>query len=150
MKVILLEEVIGVGEAGAIVEVAGGYGRNFLLPRNLAIHATASNMKNIAQTRSVIAKKQTRIVSEARALAQKLEATALQIPAKAGEEGRLHGTITAHDIAEALKVHGFELDRRKIHLQEPIKVLGSHSVKIKLASEVEANLPLEVVAEAAA
>jgi large subunit ribosomal protein L9 len=150
MKVILLEEVIGVGEAGAIVEVAGGYGRNFLLPRSLAIHATASNMKNIAQTRSVIAKKQSRILSEARALAEKLAALALQMPAKAGEEGRLHGTITAHDIAEALKAKGFEIDRRKIHLQEPIKVLGNHSVKIKLASEVEASLPLEVVAEAAA
>jgi|WetSurMetagenome_2_1015567.scaffolds.fasta_scaffold223395_2 large subunit ribosomal protein L9 len=150
MKVILLEEVIGVGEAGAVVEVAGGYGRNFLLPRNLAISATGSNMKNISQTRAVIAKKQSRNLSEARALAEKLEALALQIPAKAGEEGRLHGTITAHDIAEALKAKGFEIDRRKIHLQEPVKVLGNHSVKIKLASEVEANLPLEVVAEAAA
>ncbi|NIM04357.1 MAG: 50S ribosomal protein L9 [Armatimonadetes bacterium] len=147
MKVILLEEIAGLGEAGTVTEVAGGYGRNFLIPRGLALQATARNMKNLEHTRAEITKKQGRLQSEAQALAQRLESAPLKIPARAGEEGRLHGSITTHDIAEALAAQDIEVDRRKIHLEEPIKVLGSHSVKIKLSKEVEAALTLEVVAE---
>lgn len=147
MKVILLEEMDNLGEAGEIVKVADGYGRNYLMPRGLAIPATPGNMKNLEKTRAEIAKKQSRVKAEAEKLAKDLEANPLQITARAGEEGRLHGSITTQDIAEALQARGTEVDRRKIHLEEPIKVLGSHQVKVRLGPDVEASLPLEVVAE---
>jgi len=149
MKMILLEEVPSLGRAGAVVEVAGGYGRNFLIPGRLALPATPGNMKNLERMRAEIAKKQARFQTEASALAQRLESAPLVMPARAGEEGRLHGSITTHDIAEALAAQGVEVDRRKIHLEEPIKVIGSHPVKIKLNPEVEAALTVEVVPQEA-
>ncbi len=149
MKVILLEAINRVGEAGAVVEVAGGYGRNCLVPKGLAIPATAGNMKNLERTRAAIAKKQARLQTETQALAQRLESAPLVMSARAGEDGRLHGSITTPDIAEALAAQGTEVDRRKIHLEEPIRVVGSHTVKVKLSAEVEAALTVEVQAEAA-
>lgn len=149
MKIILLEDVNNLGRAGAVVEVAAGYGRNFLVPRKLAIAATAGSMRNLEKTRGEIAKKQNRLLSEAQVLGKRLEATPLTMPAHVGEEGRLHGSITTHDIAEALAAQGIEVDRRKIHLEEPIKVIGSHTVKVRLAPEAEATLTVEVVPEAA-
>ena len=147
MKIILLEELDKLGQAGAVVEAAGGYARNFLFPNGLALPATAGNMKNLEQTRAQIAKKQNRLQSEAEALAKQLGAVQLTMTARAGEEGRLHGSITSHDIAQALAAKGFEIDRRKLHLEEAIKVLGAHAVKIKLNPKVEATVTVEVVAE---
>ncbi len=149
MKVILLEDVVNVGRAGTVAEVADGHGRNFLIPRKLALPATPGNMKNIEKTRTEIAKKQNRLKSEAQNLAKRLEASPLSLTAHAGEEGRLHGSITTQHIADALAEKGVEVDKRKIHLDEPIKVLGSHTVKVKLAPDVEANLIVEVVPEPA-
>jgi large subunit ribosomal protein L9 len=149
MKVILLEEVANVGKAGAVVEVAGGFGRNFLIPRRLALSATRGNMKNLEQTRAEIAKKQSRLQKQAQALVKHLESSPLVVSAHAGEEGRLHGSVTTHDISQALAAKGIEIDRRKIHLEEPIRVLGSHTVKIRLSAEVEAALTVEVVPEEA-
>ena len=148
MKVILLEDVTSLGTAGSVAEVADGYGRNFLLPRGLALAATPGNMKNLEKTRAEIAKKQQRLHGEAQTLAKKLEATPVTLSARAGEEGRLHGSITTQDIADALAAKGIEIDKRKLHLDEPIKVLGSHTVKVRLSSQVEAALPVEVVAAA--
>jgi len=146
MKVILLEEVAGLGAAGAVVEVAGGYGRNFLFPRGLAIAATPGNLKNLERMRAEIARKRGRLRSETEALAERLEGTPLVLSARAGEDGRLHGSITPQHIADALQARGIEVDRRRIQLQEPIKVLGSHSARVKLSPETEAALTVEVVA----
>jgi len=150
MKIILLEELDNLGHAGAVVEATGGYARNFLFPKGLALPATPGNMKNLEKTRAEIAKKQNRLQSEAEALGKQLGATHLTMAARAGEEGRLHGSITSHDIAAALAAKGFEIERRKIHLEEAIKVLGAHTVKIKLNPKVEAAVTVEVVAESEA
>jgi large subunit ribosomal protein L9 len=144
MKVILLEDIPSIGAAGAVVEVTGGYGRNFLFPKGLAIPATPGNMKGLEKTRAEIAKKQNRLRGEAEMLAKKLEATPLTMSGHAGEDGRLHGSITSQDIADALAAKDLAVDKRKIHLDEPIRVIGSHTVKIKLAPGVEASLQVEV------
>jgi large subunit ribosomal protein L9 len=149
MKVILLQDVQGVGDAGAVANVADGYARNFLIPRKLAISATAGSLKNLEQHRHVIKSKQSAEARTAAAVAERLSTITLKLKAKAGEAGKLYGSITSAMVAEALSdEHGLEVDRRHITFPHPIKLLGSHEAKIDLHKDIEAVLKIEVEPEA--
>lgn len=149
MKVILTEEVRGVGEAGSVVTVADGYARNFLLPRKLAIEATKSSLQNLEQHRGTIRRKQALETSSASALAEQLSQITLRLTAKAGEAGRLFGSITHNMVAEALAAqHGMTIDRRAISFPHPIKTLGPHEALVHLHKEIETALRIEVEPEA--
>ena len=147
IEVILREDVKSLGKAGALVRVKPGYARNFLLPRGLAYEASEGNKKRIAAEQKA---RDTRSASE-RVEAQKIAATlgalSVTLTAKAGEGDRLFGSITAQDIADKLATLGHTVDKRKIELDHPIKTLGSHTVPLRLHSEVVAEIPVTVVAE---
>jgi large subunit ribosomal protein L9 len=148
MRVILQREVDKLGAPGDVVEVADGYARNFLVPRGLAAPATKGGIKHAERLRTAHQERVRKAVTEARALADKLSATPLRIPAKAGEEGRLFGSITAADIAEELsKRVGETLDRKRVQLAEPIRSVGRHEVGVHLHPEVNASVTVEVVAQ---
>lgn len=145
--VILREDVKSLGKAGELVRVKPGYARNFLLPRGLAFEATEGNKKRIAaETRARGARDQAER-AEAERFAATLGAAALTLKGKAGEEGKLFGSITAQDIAEALAAQGHQVDRRRIELEHPIKTVGHHTVSVRLHSEVHAEVRVSVVAE---
>lgn len=145
--VILREDVKSLGKAGELVRVKPGYARNFLLPRGLAFEATEGNKKRIAaETRARGARDQAER-AEAERFAATLGATALTLKGKAGEEGKLFGSITAQDIADALAAQGHQVDRRRIELEHPIKTVGHHTVAVRLHSEVHAEVRVSVVAE---
>ena len=147
MEVILREDVQSLGKAGEMVRVKPGYARNFLLPKGLAFEATEGNKKRIAAEAKA---RTTRLEAEkagAATLADKLGAVTVTLKGKAGEEGKLFGSITAQDIAEALKAQGHPVDRRRIELEHPIKTLGHHTVSVRLHPEVHAEVHVTVVAE---
>ncbi|MGI9041376.1 MAG: 50S ribosomal protein L9 [Gemmatimonadales bacterium] len=147
IEVILREDVKTLGRAGELVRVKPGYARNFLLPRGLAYEATEGNRKRIAaETRARTTRGQAE-QAEAQRFAATLGAVALTLSSKAGEEGRLFGSITAQDIADALAREGHEVDRRRIELEHPIKSLGDHTVSVRLHPEVHAELRVSVVPE---
>ena len=147
MEVILREDVKSLGKAGELVRVKPGYARNFLLPRGLAFEATEGNKKRIAaETRARGARDQAER-TEAERFAATLGARDADAHGKAGEEGKLFGSITAQDIAEALAAPGAQVDRRKIELEHPIKTLGHHTVAVRLHPEVHAEVRVSVVAE---
>ncbi len=149
MKVILLEDVRGVGAAGSVESVADGYARNYLFPRKLAIPASEGSVKNLELHRTTIRRKQAREASNAQAVAERLTNITLKLKAKAGEAGRLYGSITHTEVAEALEAeHGLHVDRRAITFPHPIKTLGPHEAQVKLHKEVEATLKIEVEPEA--
>lgn len=151
MKVILLEDVRGVGEAGSVATVADGYARNFLIPRKVAIEATTGSLKNLEQHRTTIRRKQALETGNASAVAERLSQITLRLTAKAGEAGRLFGSITHAMVADALAAeHGIEIDRRAISFPHPVKTLGPHEAKVHLHKEVEAALRIEVEPEAEA
>ena len=147
MEVILKQDVPKLGHRGDVVKVAEGYGRNYLLPHHLAIEATAANLKNIEQMRAAAARKSAQEVSSARDLARQLEALSLVFLRRAGEHGALFGSVTSMDVAAALERHGFNLDRRRIHLPEPIKSLGKFEVPAQLHADVTVKLQVEVQPE---
>ncbi len=147
MKVILKEEVTNLGEIGEIVNVAPGYARNFLIPKGFAAEADTKNVKAFEHQRRVIQEKAAKLAREARDYGDKLSQASLTFKAKAGEEEKLFGSVTSKDIADALKAQGFEVDRRKILLEEPIKRLGAYSVDIKVGYGVTAPVTVQVVAE---
>lgn len=147
MQVILKEDMKNLGKAGDIVTVKDGYARNYLLPRGIAIDATAKNIRALEHARRVVTERAKKLANDAQSLAQKLSQQTVSIKAKAGEEDRLFGSVTAIDISEALKEKGLDIDKRKIILDEPIKRLGSHVVSIKLHPEVIAQLKVEVERE---
>jgi large subunit ribosomal protein L9 len=148
MKVILREEVAGLGEPGAVVEVAPGYARNYLLPRKLAIEATRGNLRNLDQVRRMVQRRQSRLAQTATGVANRLGEINLMMQAKAGEDGRLYGSVTTADVSEALQEQfSIEVDKRKIEIPEPIRVIGSHEVKVRLHPEVEAALTVTVEPE---
>ncbi len=148
MKVIFLKDVKGKGKKGEIKEVAEGYARNYLLPRKLAVEASAGNLKIAEEQRKRQKRRQEEERAEALQLAEKLKEISLTIAAKAGESGRLFGAVTAKQIATELKKkHGINLDRRKIQLEEPIRSLGVTQVSIKLYPEITAVLAVKVVEE---
>jgi large subunit ribosomal protein L9 len=144
MKVILKEDVEGLGKYGEQMNVANGYARNFLLPRKLAVEATVHTVRIFEQQAAKHAKFVAEAKSDCEKLAAIINAIELSIPAKAGEEGKLFGSVTVGDITEALAKHGQELDKKKVHLAEPIKTLGTYSVSIKLHPEVTATVKVNV------
>ena len=147
MDVILREDVRSLGKAGEMVRVKPGYARNYLLPQGLAFEATEGNKKRIAaETRARGVRSQAER-AEAEQVAARLGAVELILTGKAGEEGKLFGSVTAQDIAEALAAKGHQVDRRRIELEHPIKTLGHHTVSIRVHPEVHAEVRVAVVAE---
>src|SRR6185295_6288960 len=146
-QVLLREDIDNLGARGEIVRVKAGYARNYLLPRNLAVQATASNVKQIEQERAALLKKEVKERAGAEAQAESLRKLSLSFERKVGEHGLLYGSVTTMDIAEALKDRGFEIDRRKISLSEPLKHTGEFSVNVRLHREVIIELPVTIAGE---
>ncbi|HLE64004.1 MAG TPA: 50S ribosomal protein L9, partial [Pyrinomonadaceae bacterium] len=145
-KVLLREDVDDLGARGEIVRVRAGYARNYLLPRKLAVQATTSNVKQIDQERAALLRKEAKERATADAQSEKLGTIILEFKRKAGEQGALYGSVTSMDIAEALQERGYQIDRHRIHLREPLKRLGEFTVPVRLHREVTVNLPVKVVA----
>jgi large subunit ribosomal protein L9 len=146
-KVLLREDVDDLGARGEIVRVRAGYARNYLLPRNLAVEATAGNVKGIESERAALLKKEAKERSTAEAQSQQMTSLVLEFKRKAGEHGALYGSVTSMDIAEALKERGYEIDRHRIHLREPLKRLGDFAVPVRLHREVTTELQVKVAPE---
>jgi large subunit ribosomal protein L9 len=146
-KILLREDVDDLGARGEIVRVRAGYARNYLLPRKLAVEATTSNVKQIEQERAALLKKEAAERGTAEGQAEKMRALVLEFKRKSGEQGALYGSVTSMDIADALKEKGYEIDRHRLHLREPIKRLGDVSVPLRLHREVTVELQVKVVAE---
>jgi len=148
MKVILLAEVKNLGKKGDVVEVAQGYARNYLLPKGLATEATEGKMKQLIQQQATAARKKEREEAKAKDLAERLQGLTVKVYGKAGEGGKLFGSVNNKDIAEALqKEHGIEIDKRKIILKEPIKQTGTYSLPVRLYPQLEARLNINVLPE---
>jgi large subunit ribosomal protein L9 len=146
-KVLLREDVDDLGARGEIVRVRAGYARNYLLPRNLAVEATTGNVKGIEQERAALLKKEAKERATAEAQSQQMGSLVLEFRRKAGEQGALYGSVTSMDVAEALKERGYEIDRHRIHLREPLKRLGDYTVPIRLHREVTMDLKVRVAPE---
>jgi large subunit ribosomal protein L9 len=149
MEVILRQHVDNLGERGQIVKVADGYARNFLLPRKLALPATEGNKRHVERERKIMEQRETEEKQQAEGLATRLAAVEITIARRVGETDQLYGSVTAADIAEYLKAKGFEVDRRKLVLADPIKTIGEHSVPLKLHRNVTVPLQVKVVKEGA-
>jgi large subunit ribosomal protein L9 len=148
MQVLLLQDVEQLGQAGDVKSVADGYGRNFLIPRGLAVIATPGAIKQAELQQQAEVRRQAQALSEAQALAQLLDGQSVTFQARAGEADRLYGSITSANIAEALEEKtGQEVDKRKIDLDEPLKELGTHAVTIRLAPEAEAKVTVVIERE---
>lgn len=147
MEIILREDIQNLGSRGQIVKVAAGYARNYLLPQKLAVAATAANKKIIEQERQAHLRREAKEKSSAEDLSRMMTGVAVTIAQKAGELEQLFGSVTSKDIAEALERQGYTIDRRKIHLEEPIKQLGEFQVPIRLHREVTAEITVRVVPE---
>jgi large subunit ribosomal protein L9 len=147
MKVILKDDVKNVGNMGDIVKVADGYARNYLVPRGLAVEASTKNIKSIEHEKRIIQEKAKKIKGSAQDLSDRISKVTLVMKANAGEEGKLFGSVTTMDIAEALKNEGFDVDKKKISLDEPIKRLGEHTVNVKIHPEITTNVTVQVVQE---
>jgi large subunit ribosomal protein L9 len=147
MEVILKEDVANLGHRGDVVKVADGYGRNFLLPRKLALQATLANKAVIEQMKSAATRRSATEKVQAEELVAKLEPLVLTFTRKSGENGQLFGSVTSVDIAGELETKGFEIDRRKIQLADPLKALGNFQVAIKLHREVTAHVKVKVIGD---
>jgi large subunit ribosomal protein L9 len=148
MKVILLKDVKGMGKAGEVLNASDGHARNYLLPRGLAKEATEGGMKVLEKQKAAEERKKQEELAEAKALADKISQLTVKLKGKAGDGGRLFGSITSKDIAEALeKQHKIKIDKRKMHLDNPIRELGAVFVEIKVYTEVTAKMKVEVAAE---
>lgn len=146
-QVLLREDIDDLGARGEIVRVKAGYARNYLLPRKLAVEATASNVKQIEQERSALLKKEAKERSSAELQAEALGRLSLSFQRKVGEHGMLYGSVTSMDIAEALTERGYEIDRRRIRLSDAIKETGEYSVQVRLHREVNVDIPVVVTGE---
>src|SRR5262245_18283763 len=147
MEVILREDIENVGSRGQVVKVAPGYARNFLLPKRLAVAATESNKKIVEQERQAHLRKEAKLVGEAQDLAKLLNGVSVTISQKAGENDQLFGSVTAKDVADALGAKGYTIDRRKVHLDDPIKQLGEFKVPVRLHRDVTADITVLVAKE---
>ncbi len=147
MEIILIDDVFELGKRGDVVRVANGYGRNYLIPKKLAVPATPGNRKMVDQQRLAMAKKESKYQEEAELLAQELNQLHLIISRKSGETGTLFGSVTSKDITDLLKQGGIRLDRRKLLLSQPIKSIGNYRIEIRPHSEVTAELLLSVPIE---
>lgn len=146
LQVILNEEVPNLGRPGDVVKVRAGYARNYLLPRNLAVEANSRNLRAFEHQKALAMRRREANRADAVKLKQRLEALTLTISANAGEEGKLFGSVTNIDVERALREHGFNIERRKIILAEPIKQLGDFTIPVRLDPEVEAGVKLTVAA----
>jgi large subunit ribosomal protein L9 len=147
MKVVLRQDVANVGRAGDIKDVADGYARNFLIPRKLAAPATKTELQNVQAYQAAATKRNAALEADHRALAEKVEATPLVIHARTGEQGRLYGSVTSADIAEALtKSVGKPIDKRDIELDEPIRTTGDHKAHLHIATGITATVSVDVQA----
>ncbi len=144
MEVLLLEDLPGHGEIGSIIRVKDGFFRNYLAPRRVAVAATKSNERLLEEHKRNLRKKAARELKNAHALSEELQTLTLTFHLKAGENDRLFGSVTNVDIAKAIADHGFEVDRRKIVLDEPIKTLGLYTVHVRLRSDVETTVKVLV------
>ncbi len=147
ITVLLREDIDNLGGRGEIVKVRAGYARNYLLPRNLAVLATKGNIRQIEQERAALLKKAAKEKATAQAQAEQMKDLTLIFERKVGEHGILFGSVTSMDIAEALQAKGYEIDRKKIMLKEPIKETGDYVVPIKLHREVILELPITIIPE---
>jgi len=147
LQVILNENVPNLGTVGDIVEVSGGYARNFLLPRNLAMLANTRNVKQLEHTKRLVEKKRVAAISSAQSLADKLKDISVTISKQVGEEDKLFGSVTNRDIEDALHKEGLQIDRRSIVVGQPIKKLGVYNVDVKLHANLTTELKVWVVAE---
>lgn len=147
MKVILLEDVRGSGKSGDVVNVSDGYARNMLIPRGLAVEATPQNIKQLEKKKEAIAKKFAEDKAAALEMKKKLEEITVEVKTKAGKSGKVFGSVTSADIAEALQALGFDIDKKKIQLDSPIKMVGETDVNVKLFTEVSGKVKVNVVSE---
>jgi large subunit ribosomal protein L9 len=148
MEVILREDVEKLGHRGQVVKVTSGYARNYLLPRRIAVAATGSNKKIVEQEREAYLRREAKVQNDAQDLGKLLSGVELTIAQKAGENEQLFGSVTVADLAAALEKQGYNIDRKKIQLAEPIKTLGDFKVAVKLHKEVTVEVPVHVVREA--
>jgi len=146
-KLLLRQDVDDLGARGEIVRVRAGYARNYLLPRKLAVEATASNVKQIEQERAALLKKEANERSTAEGQADQMRQLVLEFKRKSGEQGALYGSVTSMDLAEALKERGYEIDRHRIHLREPLKRIGDFTVPLRLHRDVTIDLQVKVSPE---
>jgi large subunit ribosomal protein L9 len=147
MKVILRQDIHGLGEEGDIKEVAGGYARNFLFPRKMVVLDTKNNRKQLENEKDRIAKQREAKRVAAGELAKKIEEAVVEVQVKAGEKGRLFGTVTTSEIAKKLNEQGFEVEKKKVELNDVIKHLGDYKAKVKLYQDVDADIKVSVVEE---
>jgi large subunit ribosomal protein L9 len=147
MKIILLDDVNKVGRRGEVRDVSDGYARNFLIPKKLALHATAGNMKNLQSIKNQQQAKADRVKDDAEALRARIEALTFEERRQASEEGKLFGSVTTQDMVDFLDRQGVKVERKRLHLEEPIKTLGETSVSIRLHPDVTATLKVSVVRE---
>ena len=148
MKVILQQDVKKIGSKGDIVEVSEGYGRNFLLPKKLAVEATAANLETAKQKANSAARKKQQAADEARLLAAQLEKVSVKVAVRTGDGGKLFGSVTGKDVADALaKEHGIDVDRRKISLKSEVTGAGEYEAVIKVHPEIQSTIRVLVVAE---
>ena len=147
MQVILRDRIENLGDAGDVVDVKPGYGRNYLIPKGLAYEASAANVRRMEAERAAQGRKDAETLGDARKQASALEGVSLTFNARAGQEGKLFGSITNGDIADKLAEQGIQIDRRQIELDEPIKSLGVHNVPVRLHSQVRPEIKVWVIAE---
>lgn len=145
IQVVLQQDLEHLGKSGEVVRVRPGYARNYLIPRQLALPATARNVAKLEHDKAMAAARAAKLKAEALVLAEKISGLVVMIPRKVGEEQRLFGSVNAKDIAAALAEKGVEIDRRKIDLEEPLKALGTYDVRTKLVGDVEAMIKVEVI-----
>ncbi len=145
MRIILLQDFEGLGKAGEQIDVKDGYARNFLFPKGLALKADKNSIKRFQEMARLKDKKKDRALKQSRELAEKLQAVSLTVPVQVGEEDRVFGAVTSIEIAQQLKDKGYDIDKRQIILEEPIKALGIFEIPIKLHSEITTNIKLWVI-----
>jgi len=148
MQIILQEDIEKLGNRGDVVTVKPGYARNFLLPHKLAIEATAGNMKALERIRGSLAKKTATELDAAKKQAELLTGVSLKFTRKTGENDQMFGSVTTADIADGLKAHGFEVDKRQIQLKDPVKALGEYPVTVKVFRDITAEIKIHVDKEA--
>jgi large subunit ribosomal protein L9 len=147
MEVILREDIPNLGKIGEVVRVRDGFARNYLLPRGLVLVANKRNLKTFEHQKKMVADQKQRFLRQAQSVSNELAGVSLTIPMRTGEEGKLFGSVTNIQIEKALKAKGLDVDRRKIHLDEPIKTLGEFEVPVRLTAELTVPLKVSVVAE---
>ncbi|HEY7165620.1 MAG TPA: 50S ribosomal protein L9 [Candidatus Binatia bacterium] len=147
MEVILKEDIVNLGKIGDVVRVRDGFARNYLLPRGLVLEANKKNLRLFEHQKKIVADQKQKIMKSAQAVGEQLSGVELTIPMRAGEEGRLFGSVTNMQLEKALKERGLNVDRRKIQLEQPIKTLGDYEIPVRLSAELTVMLKLSVVPE---